>query len=114
MTPAVRAIGWWELRRIPYNLALLFIGGVSLVLLYHVSANQLQRGEDLVEPLTVIAYAFMANVCYTLGWLTELKSPRDHSSRNELWKTGTLFSCALTAIPGLISGLLLLVKVVRR
>jgi len=69
-----RVILWWELRRIPFNLLIGAYGALCLVLFYWAitSSGHLQPGEDAVEPLALIAAAFAANACYTLGWLLEL------------------------------------------
>jgi hypothetical protein len=72
---------WWEIRRIPYDLALLAVGLVSVFAIEWIGGRLVPVGEDFVEPLIllfgVIAYAILANVCYSLGWITEL-----------IWKPG--------------------------
>jgi len=81
-----QVIGWWELRRIPYNLIVGILGIISF-LLYVVFldwAHELKPGEDAIEPLALLAAPFIINICYTAGWSAELflrivwreKSPR--------------------------------------
>jgi hypothetical protein len=61
-------------------------------------------GVDFEEPLAMIfgpfVYAFMANVCYTLGWLVDTLSFRG-APRTGLYKTGVVLAVVLTALPGL-------------
>src|SRR5215469_15016092 len=70
------AIVWWEIRRIPFNLIILAAGIVSLATIELVGSYVVEPGDDAVEPLLiwfgVMAYGLAANVCYTLGWLTEI------------------------------------------
>jgi len=65
-------------------------------------------GEDPVEPLVlifgVIGYGIGANVCYTLGWITELTWDGADASvrklqRQKLFFAGFVLSCALTTLP---------------
>lgn len=86
---------WWETRRIVYNLVVGMCGlpGVFLLLL----AN---------EPITLITfgaifYGFMANVCYTVGAMSEVVARqwfgvkvRDYAP--VAFSLGTAFSIALT------------------
>jgi hypothetical protein len=71
---ALRVIGWWELRRIPYNFAIGAFGIVSLLIFFvSISASgHLQPGDDAIEPLALFAAPFVANVCYTAGWLLDI------------------------------------------
>jgi hypothetical protein len=59
---------WWEIRRIPYNLALLVVGLVSVASIEWVGGRLTRAGEDFVEPLFllfgVIVYAILANICW--------------------------------------------------
>lgn len=61
--------GWWERRRILFNLIVLPAGFVALVLLLTVSANAhgLPPGEDMVEPFAVLGAPIILNVLYTAG-----------------------------------------------
>ena len=61
-------------------------------------------GVDFEEPLMMIIgpffWAFMANVCYTGGWLLDVTGYIG-APRRKLFKAGLLFSIFLTALPGL-------------
>jgi hypothetical protein len=70
------AIAWWEQRRLPYNLVVGAVAVVCLVLYCFciTSAGVLQEGEDVVEPLALLAaplVAILVNVCYTAGWVVD-------------------------------------------
>ena len=69
-----RVIVWWELRRIAFNLFIGVYGIVCLAVFFWgiLGSGTLQPGEDAEEPLALIAAPFVANACYTLGWLVEL------------------------------------------
>lgn len=67
------AILWWELRRIPYDI-LVALFGVFCLMVYAwgiITSGQLEPGEDVVEPMGILAAALVVNICYTLGWLVE-------------------------------------------
>jgi hypothetical protein len=74
------AIGWWESRRVPYNLVLGIAGTFSgfLALFTAVAASTL-LSVDIGIPnspgfamIVVVLYAILANVCYTAGWIAEI------------------------------------------
>ncbi len=69
-------IFWWEWRRLLYNFLLLIIGFISIIGFEILMSKVIPLGEDAQEPmgmfLGVAAYAIMANVCYTFGWMVEL------------------------------------------
>jgi hypothetical protein len=96
-------IRWWELRRLFYNAVLFVIGIASLFALEDLVPIG-SGGPQLETGLTVIAYGFMANVCYTLGWMVELvgRGKDELRARNRarwhFW-VGFWFSCLLTATP---------------
>jgi hypothetical protein len=105
-----QVIFWWEIRRIPFNLALLVIGVASIAGMEVIMDRVVPVGEDAIEPLAlvfgVLAYGVMANVCYTLGWIVELlmrKQEQDPlKARQQGWrffKLGFAGSCVLTTLP---------------
>jgi hypothetical protein len=51
---------WWEIRRIPYNIIMYFIGLLSFQIGY------------VTIPLVYIIIGLGLNVLYTLGWIIEL------------------------------------------
>ncbi len=63
------AIRWWEARRIVFNFILFLVGVLSIVVLYLVAPEI----TILSAPgaAGVILYGLAANVCYTIGWITE-------------------------------------------
>ena len=99
---------WWEKRRLLYNALLLVVGIAALVAFEVLMGKAIPPGQDAEEPsgllLGVCAYAFMANVCYTLGWFIELASRNVDPAaarRRARWmfRNGLIFSCLLTAAP---------------
>ena len=102
------AVVWWEVRRIPYNLALLVVGTGSVAAIELIGGRLVRVGEDFVEPLFllfgIIAYAILANICYSLGWITELiwssgDTDKTQPVRARVFRWGFLFSVTLTALP---------------
>lgn len=102
------AILWWEYRRIPFNLALLVIGGFSVLVMEAIAQRIIPLGEDAVEPMLLMAaigaYAVAANVFYTLGWVVELIVRRydpvvARKSARVMFKLGFIGSCVLTTAP---------------
>ncbi len=81
------AILWWELRRIPFNAALALAGVITVGLLEVLGAPLVPPGEDLIEPvflfLMVGVYAVLANLGFTLGWVTELLWSGGETTRTE-------------------------------
>lgn len=111
-------IGWWESRRLPYNL---FVGAAGLVsvALSLITALVTERvtGEAVGLPdppifaiFGVVAYAVVANVCYTGGWVAELLSRCVWGDRAEAFgeiafTLGTVASVFLSLIPGILIAL---------
>jgi hypothetical protein len=105
---AAQVIGWWELRRLFYNASLLVIGVSAMAGMEWLMTKVIPPGEDAVEPmilvLGVLVYGFMANLCYTLGWVIELsgrKADPVKARRRGQWmfRAGLLCSCGLTSLP---------------
>ena len=71
---ALRIIGWWELRRIPYNIIVGFFGVICLIVFFVCieSSGVLRPGEDAEEPIAIILAPFAVNFCYTAGWLVDV------------------------------------------
>lgn len=66
-------VGWWELRRIPYNLIVGSVGVVSLIIFFVcvATSDDLGPGEDAIEPLAILFAPIMMNVGYCAGWFVE-------------------------------------------
>lgn len=91
-----------------YNAVLLALGIASIyamdIFAQHVAPAAQPNAPELETGLTVVMYGFMANVCYTLGWMVELVGRRKdevraraRAKRHFFW--GFWFSCFLTIVP---------------
>ena len=105
------SILWWELRRIPFNGLLLLAGLFSFGVIELIGSRLVKPGDDVVEPMAVIGgaalYVVAANLCYTLGWITELLWSRGDASlaeamRPAIYRRGLLFSLVLTLSPAIL------------
>ena len=96
-------VRWWESRRLRFNFYVGAVGVVTWLLVMIAGSAAVKPGEDFEEPLEMIfgpfVYAFLANVCYTLGWITDTVSSQSRP-RVGLYKAGVVFSVVLTALPG--------------
>jgi hypothetical protein len=101
-------IFWWEKRRFYFNALLLVAGIVSIGVLELVGGRLVQPGEDIEEPLGLvigaIAFGVGANICYSLGWITELlwswgDVSKTEALRPRIFSIGVWFSVALTFLP---------------
>jgi hypothetical protein len=108
-------IGWWEARRVPYNLIVGIAGIVSSIVAVVVvlASSFLGNGDfDLPDPplfavFGVILYAIMANICFTGGWLAELVVRKIWPHEADRFATlslslGLIFSVLLTLTPGIL------------
>jgi hypothetical protein len=108
-------IGWWESRRIPYNV---IVGGAGIVsgavmltmgfVTEHVPGEAIDPGSPLFAMIAVLFYVIMANVCFTGGWILELLSRRLWGPRAEAFGEiaftwGTLCSVLLTLTPAALT-----------
>jgi drug/metabolite transporter superfamily protein YnfA len=120
-------IKWWELRRIPFNLAVGATGLVTLIIVAAVAAIASNKfGEPLGLPdpsflavFAVIGYTIGANVGFTGGWLVEI-------AVRKLWREragafaeisfalGIVFSILLTLAPAAFFTGLLIVRLLLR
>ncbi len=105
------AIKWWELRRIPFSLALLFAGSVVIFVLLEIGGHYTAPGEDIIEPILLIlgsmAYVFAANAFYTLGWISEIlwcggDVSRTTALRPRIFWLGLFVSVFVTLSPAVI------------
>lgn len=102
---------WWELRRIPFNGLLLAAGLFSFGVIELIGSHLVKPGDDVVEPMALIgggaAYVIAANLCYTLGWITELVWTRGDARlaetiRPTIYRRGLIFSLVLTLSPAVL------------
>lgn len=78
----------------------------------------LEPGEDLIEPMALIAAPFVVNMCYTAGWATELLVRAVYPSMAigfgpRLFRLGLLLSVVITVLPGIYWGAFCFVKLMR-
>jgi len=96
-------VRWWEARRLHFNVYVGVVGVITWFLVMIAGSAAVKPGEDFEEPLAMIfgpvIYAFIANACYTLGWIADTLSSQGRP-RVGLYKTGVVFSVVLTALPG--------------
>ena len=109
-------IGWWEARRIPFNV---IVGATGLVtsavmLLTAVISEQL-TGEPIGMPdpplvaiVAAVLFVVGANVCYTGGWIGELLVRRAWPDESTTFGTltftlGLLFAVVVTLTPAVLT-----------
>lgn len=111
MSPAFEVVWWWERRRILFNLAVLAAGIVSGLSVLLIGSRLVHPGEDIIEPMAIFAgvaaYAFVANACYCLGWVTELlwsggDTSRTAQLRGRVFRVGVWFSIGVTLLPAVL------------
>ena len=99
-----QVIRWWEVRRVVYNAVLLVIG-VATVFGTLWLIDKVNPDSDIGTPmLGILLYAFMANLCYTMGWIIELLGrQRDPVAARllgqRIFRVGMVFSCLMTSLP---------------
>ncbi len=96
-------IGWWESRRLTYNL---FVGSAGLVTLGVVRLiSWLPPQMPMNMPWQFpIAYGVAANLCFSFGWVLEAGAQRLWGDRVRplgppLFRQGVAFSVGLTLLP---------------
>jgi hypothetical protein len=97
-------ITWWEARRFRFNLYVGIVGAVTWLLVIIAGSAAVKPGVDFEEPLAMIfgpfVYAFLANICFTFGWIVDTLSYRG-MPRTRLYKVGVIFAVVLTSLPGI-------------
>jgi hypothetical protein len=101
------SFGWWEFRRVTYNLILVpFLAGSLWLGAFFVSLTALR--DTPVEPLGLIFMAgiflVLANTAYTIGWLSEILWSNGETDitrpyRWRMWILGTLVSVVIAWLP---------------
>jgi hypothetical protein len=96
-------VRWWEARRLHFNVYVGVVGVITWFLVLIAGSAAVKPGEDFEEPFAMILgpfiYAFIANACYTLGWIADTLSSQSRP-RVGLYKAGVVFSVVLIALPG--------------
>ena len=95
---------WWELRRILYNIIVLITGILSIIILEKAASGRvhLALGEDLFEPILIPIFAFLCNVCYTIGWLIEIFIRPSSTFGPKMFKVGVYFTLFIVFLPATI------------
>lgn len=107
MKPPWDAILWWEVRRIPFNFLVGLTGLIGIALVFWIGDSLVPAGVDAIEPMLLFfgvpVYAVAANLCYTLGWASEVREWGDSAEaahRREIrFRLGLAFSIGVTALP---------------
>jgi hypothetical protein len=116
---ALSIVGWWETRRIPFNLLVGAAGIASIAAWLCIGSlplmSDLANSEDAVgvEPLSVMAAPFLFNFGYTAGWMCEIPLKQFGVRRVGpiLLKLGTGLSLAMVSVVGVYWSVALLVEV---
>ena len=108
-------IGWWEARRIPFNLIVGSVGiltciivgiaGLCSEVLFHSEFGL--PNPPLFALFAVIIYGILANGCYTSGWVAELIVRKIWPQEADRFATlsflvGVIFSVLLTLTPAVL------------
>jgi hypothetical protein len=117
------AIAWWERRRLAYNA---LIGATAIVsfLIYCLSITStgvLQPGEDIIEPIALMAapmVVILINICYTAGWLVDAPLRLFFPSVSSrftllLFELGLSFSLIVVSLPAVFWSSYRLLQVIR-
>ena len=104
---------WWEVRRIPYNIAVGLVGTFSLVSMFFLIAasDALEPGEEAIELVGLFVLPLLGgiffNVCYTAGWVLELLVRSAARADNRflgpiLFTGGLLLSFGIVLLPAVL------------
>ena len=107
-------LSWWEARRPTYNLIVGATGAFTVVAIRLISIVP----PGIKAPLDwrpVVAYAVLANVCYSFGWVLESAAQRLWGDRVRplgpaLFRQGVAFSVGLTLLPVLVASMAWVVR----
>lgn len=111
-TPAKRdpmsILGWWEKRRLPYNLIVGGSGALATLAFFVFAAIPPMGAVPGIQILIPIGvFGVMANVCYTLGSLVEILTVKIWGREvlpvgPALYRIGLTFSVGLALLPALL------------
>jgi hypothetical protein len=115
-----RVIGWWEVRRIPFNIVIGVYGVLCLLIFFWaiLTSGELRPGEDAVEPIALIFAPLGINVLYTLGWLVEVPARLIQPSLSPrfgpfLLMAGLGLGLFLISLPAAFWGVYLVLQMIR-
>jgi hypothetical protein len=125
ITSTRAVIGWWETRRIPYNLIVGSAGILTCIVIAIVGIGSnifFNSDFGLPDPplfaiFGVIIYGILANFCFTGGWLAELIVQRAWPEEANRFATtsfslGLFLSVLLTLTPAILVGVVGIFKLV--
>jgi hypothetical protein len=111
--PAI--IGWWERRRLFYNVV---VGSAGLVTMTAVTtAVSILEGRLVLEPwLGAVVFGVMANVCYFLGPVVEILIEKLWGrtvlpTGPVLYRMGLTFSVGLALLPTLLVTFVFVIRI---
>lgn len=98
-----QVIGWWERRRLAYNVCVGAAGLLSLATLWLLHPQRSAMA-DFGLVIGAGVYGLAANACYTVGWMADLALRRLLGIRAPdlapvLLRYGFVFSLGLTLLP---------------
>ena len=113
-------IAWWERRRLGYNLVVGGAGLVTLAVVQLLAVLPPDGSAELVDSQVLVgvaAYAVLANLCYTFGWVVEAAMHLAWGDRvlpvgGPLFRQGVVFSVGLTLLPIVLAQLFWCVRFV--
>ena len=114
---ATALLKWWERRRLPFNLAVGAAGLTSLAVVNLLGALP-PNGRSFGVPLGgIIAYAVLANLCFTGGWVVETAVARLWRDQVRpqgpvLFRQGMIFGVGLSLLPVVLAGVEWVVRVI--
>ncbi len=113
---ALAVVGWWESRRLVYNLVVGATGLLTLAVGTLTLMLPPSEGVQLPPWQAIVAYGVMANFAYTLGPVVELALRRICGDELRpvgplLFRQGLAFSVGLTLIPAIAMVAFWLVRV---
>lgn len=101
---------WWELRRISYNAIVGVVGLIGVSGFAALASLRPKEFEDVPEPFAILIFGFVANVCFTGGWMAELVARFLWRERAVffgpiMFSLGLLFSVGLCFLPPLLAAI---------
>jgi hypothetical protein len=116
---AREVIGWWEARRVGFNLIVGTVGIITCIIDLTIAAGSNiffhsdfgLPGSPLLSIFGTILYAILANVCFTGGWVAELvvrhiRPEEADGFAKTTFALGLTFSVLLTLTPGILLGVI--------